>query len=110
MALLWELYVQKLAKTSVKDYVLSVIHERMLAAECRLSWSTFYPRREHLHSMVTLVDTFLPMCHEFLGKGTYQYSIIHSSSNFILCTPDRDVINPAITLTLSMYVIITARH
>ena len=70
IALLWELYVQKFAKTGVKDYVLSVIHERMLAPECRLSWVTFYPRKEHLHSMVTLVDTFVPMCHEFLGKGT----------------------------------------
>ena len=72
IALLWELYVQKFAKTGVKDYVLSVIHERMLAPECRLSWVTFYPRKEHLHSMVTLVDTFVPMCHEFLGKGKYE--------------------------------------
>ena len=72
IALLWELYVQKFAKTAVKDYVLAVIHDRLLATECRLSWVTFYPRKEHLHSMVSLVDTFLPMCHEFLGKGKYK--------------------------------------
>ena len=69
IALLWEMYVQKFAKTAVKDYVLTVIHDRLLSSDCRLSWATFYPKKEHLHSMVSLVDTFLPMSHEFLGKG-----------------------------------------
>ena len=25
-------------------------------------------RKDHLHSMINVVDTFIPLCHEFLGK------------------------------------------
>lgn len=61
---MWEFYFHHLAKTHVKEYVLAVVHESLL----KLPWSSFHPKKDHLHMLVSVVDSFLPSCHEFLGK------------------------------------------
>ena len=40
VALAWEFYCEKLAKTPVKDYVLAVVHQEL----AKLPWSSFHPR------------------------------------------------------------------
>ena len=40
VALTWEFYCDKLAKTAVKDYVLSVAHQALV----KLPWNDFHPR------------------------------------------------------------------
>jgi hypothetical protein len=49
----------------VKDYILALVHDTLLTY---LPWNSFYPRDEDLRLMVSVIDSFLPLCHEFLGR------------------------------------------
>nr|CAD7569208.1 unnamed protein product [Timema californicum] len=55
---------QSFALTSVKDYVLNVIHASFLS----LPWDRFWPSIHDLDLMLKVVDQYLPECHTFLGS------------------------------------------
>jgi hypothetical protein len=61
---LLENYCKRFAHTAVKDYVLNPVHAHYLT----LPWSTFFLQVEDLTRLVTILDAFLPLCHEFVGK------------------------------------------
>jgi hypothetical protein len=61
----WEHYCRHYAHPVVKDYILALVHDTLLTY---LPWNSFYPRDEDLRLMVSVIDSFLPLCHEFLGR------------------------------------------
>lgn len=61
----WEYYCHNFAHPEVRDYVLIVIHEVLLN---NVQWSLFSPINDDLRLMVSVIDSFLPICHEFLGR------------------------------------------
>ncbi len=60
----WTYYAANLAHTANKDYVLSVAHSALL----QLPWREFTPNAADVEQMVRVIDTFLPLCHGFLGR------------------------------------------
>nr|CAD7586275.1 unnamed protein product [Timema genevievae] len=64
LCFLWQFYVSSFALTSVKDYVLNVIHASFLS----LPWDRFWPSIHDLDLMLKVVDQYLPECHTFLGS------------------------------------------
>ncbi len=61
---LMDTYCQRFAQPSVKDFILSPVQDQIMT----LQWPTFQPSLEDIMHMVAIVDAFLPLCHEFLGK------------------------------------------
>ncbi len=64
LSLLLETYCSRFARTAIKDFVLIPVHKRWE----NLPWEQLYPSTEDLGRLVTALDSFLPLCHEFLGK------------------------------------------
>ena len=60
----WSYYAGNFAHTATKDYVLAVSQTALL----NLSWRNFVPDASDVDQMVRIIDTFLPLCHGFLGK------------------------------------------
>ena len=60
----WSYYAGNFANTSSKDYVLAVSQSSLL----NLRWCNFVPDASDVDQMVRIIDTFLPLCHGFLGK------------------------------------------
>ena len=60
----WSYYAGNFANTATKDYVLAVAQSSLL----NLRWSDFVPDASDVDQMVRIIDTFLPLCHGFLGK------------------------------------------
>ena len=60
----WSYYAANFANTATKDYVLAVAQSSLL----NLRWSDFVPDASDVDQMVRIIDTFLPLCHGFLGK------------------------------------------
>ena len=60
----WSYYAGNFAHTATKDYVLAVSQTSLL----NLSWRNFVPDASDVDQMVRIIDTFLPLCHGFLGK------------------------------------------
>ena len=67
---LLELYSKRFALQAVKDYVLNPLHTQWQA----LQWSSLIPNVEDLSRFVTILDTFNPICHEFVGKIFVKFS------------------------------------
>ena len=61
---LLEVYCHRYAKPTIKDFVLNPVHNQWLG----LSWTQMIPQPQDLNLIVTVMDTFIPLCHEFLGK------------------------------------------
>ena len=61
---LLQVYVSSFAKPSIKDFVLQPVHQQWLG----LAWDRLFPQTPDLSLIVTVMDTFIPLCHEFLGK------------------------------------------
>ena len=61
----WEHYCRHYANPIVKDYILALVHETLLN---NLPWNNFFPGDSDLRLMVSVIDSFLPLCHEFLGR------------------------------------------
>ena len=60
----WSYYATNFANTATKDYVLAVSQSSLL----NLRWCNFVPDASDVDQMVRIIDTFLPLCHGFLGK------------------------------------------
>ena len=60
----WSYYATNFANTATKDYVLAVSQSSLL----NLCWCNFVPDASDVDQMVRIIDTFLPLCHGFLGK------------------------------------------
>ncbi|KAF5285353.1 hypothetical protein FQA39_LY04452 [Lamprigera yunnana] len=63
LSYIWHWYVTNFAHTTVKDYVLNVIHASFIA----LPWNNFWPSVGDLELMLKVVEQYLPECHVFLG-------------------------------------------
>lgn len=64
MSHVWEYYATKFATSSVKDHVLESVQTALL----KLPWRNFTPTMPDLEQMVRIMDTFLPICHGFIGR------------------------------------------
>jgi hypothetical protein len=64
MGHMWSFYACSFAHPAVKDYILVVVHNALLA----LPWSEFAPNEAEVEEMVRIIDTFLPLCHVFIGR------------------------------------------
>ena len=62
---LLQVYVSSFAKPSIKDFVLQPVHQQWLSG---LAWNRLFPQPQDLSLIVTVMDTFIPLCHEFLGQ------------------------------------------
>ena len=60
----WSYYAGYFANTATKDYVLAVSQSSLI----NLRWCNFVPDASDVDQMVRIIDTFLPLCHGFLGK------------------------------------------
>ena len=61
---LLEVYCQRYAKPTIKDFVLNPVHNQWLS----MAWTKMYPTPQDLNLIVAVMDSFIPLCHEFLGK------------------------------------------
>ena len=64
LELVWRYYCLHVAHAKVKDYVLSLVHTALL----KLNWTHFCPMDEDVDQMVKIIDLFLPLCHDFIGR------------------------------------------
>ena len=64
LAHVWDYYATRFANNSVKDHVLESIHITFL----KLPWRNFTPTLSDLDQMVRIMDTFIPICHGFVGR------------------------------------------
>ena len=64
MAHVWEMYASKFANDKIKDHIHEVTHKALL----RLPWRKLTPTMSHLEQMVRIMDTYVPICHEFVGR------------------------------------------
>jgi hypothetical protein len=60
----WSYYSTNFAHTANKDYILAAAHTALL----QLPWANFAPNQADVEQMVRISDTFLPLCHGFLGR------------------------------------------
>ncbi|XP_075232112.1 ectopic P-granules autophagy protein 5 isoform X2 [Lycorma delicatula] len=63
LSFVWQFYVVNYAHSSVKDYILNLIHGRLLT----LPWNRFTPSFQDIDLMLRVVDQYVPYCHTFLG-------------------------------------------
>lgn len=66
---LLEIYCHFFACTTMKDFVLHPVHQHWQT----LPWENFAPTEGDLRRLVVVLDTFIPLCHEFLGKIVCQF-------------------------------------
>ena len=64
LSYLLEMYCQRFARPAIKDFVLHIVHTHWLD----LPWEQLTPRLEDMTRLVAVLDAFIPLCHEFLGK------------------------------------------
>ena len=74
-----ELYGRRFALPAIKDFVLNPLHKQWQA----LHWSELVPSVEDLGRFVTILDTFNPICHEFIGKIFVKFSFDFSNEEVI---------------------------
>ena len=66
---LLETYCTRFARPAIKDFVLHPIHVQWQ----NLPWDNFSPVASDLARLVALLDAFIPLCHEFVGKIIYRF-------------------------------------
>ena len=64
LSYLLELYNKRFVAEAMKDFVLNPLHTQLV----HLHWSEFSPDFEDLARIVNVLDTFNPLCHEFIGR------------------------------------------
>lgn len=63
LSYLWQWYVASYAHVSVKDHILTLVHEVFV----KFPWENFWPSLVDVEYMLKVLDQYLPECHSFLG-------------------------------------------